>query len=364
MKSRVLVLGPALAGLGLLALALLAGAGSASRGGDAALAAAAAAPAPDGRPAIVGAARAGETLTASNGTWSGTAPINYAYQWQACDAKGAACADIDGATNNTLKLADAQVGKTVGVAVTATNADGSATAYSDLAGPVAPAGSVPAYTTQPAISGAAKQGEKLTVSNGVWSGTTPMTFAYQWQRCDAAGKNCDTISDATSSTYTLAAADVGHTVLAAVKATNSLGTQTGFTKPTGVVEPTIAPGATVAVSSVSLPNRLVVSGVAFDPTVVHRSTTRFTARFRVSDSNGHPVSGALVYAIGLPYGRVSAGREVQTDANGFASIDFSPTVRFSARRGYVVFFVRARKPGENLLGGVSTRRLVQVTTAA
>jgi hypothetical protein len=76
------------------------------------------------------------------------------------------------------------------------------------------------------------------------------------------------------------------------------------------------------------------------------------------------VTGALVYAIALPYGRVANAPEVQTDPNGYATINLHRAARFSVRRGYIVFFVRARKPGGDLLGGVSTRRLVQVTTRA
>jgi hypothetical protein len=217
---------------------------------------------------------------------------------------------------------------------------------------------------QPTISGTPKVGQTLTLSNGTWNGATPMTFTYVWDRCDSSGKNCDVIAGATTLTYTLTAADAGHVILAGVVAKNAYGTQTGFTQPTAVVTATVAAGATVDVSTVSLPDRLVVSGVSFEPRRVAPQTPLFEARFRVTDSNGHPVSGALVYAIALPYGRVSKAPEAQTDANGYATLSFRPLHRFSARRGYVVFFVRARKPGDNLLAGVSTRRLVQVTTGS
>lgn len=463
LRRRKLVLGSALASAGLLGATLLAGGGSLVRGGDAAAAAVAAGPANTARPVVSGTAREGETLTVTTGSWSGSGSIAYTYRWQRCNGSGASCADIAGANGSTFALAGGDVGKTIGVAVTATDANGSSTAYSDLAGPVAPKGSTPAYTTQPTISGTAKQGETLTVANGTWSGSTPITFGYEWLRCDSAGKNCDVIAGATAATYKLAAADVGHTIIAGVqaknslgtqtgmtaatgvvagttsapayttqpsisgtakegqtltvvtgtwtgtapitfgyqwlrcdaagkscnaiggasaqtyklaaadvghtivvgvKATNAAGTQTGFTAPTAAVASSVAPGAAVDVSTVKLPDRLTITGVSFEPRVLRPGTTQFTGRFRVTESSGHPVSGALVYAIALPYGRVANAPEVRTDAQGYATVPFTSKARFSTRRGYVVFFVRARNPGDNLLAGVSTRRLVQVTTGS
>jgi hypothetical protein len=87
----------------------------------------------------------------------------------------------------------------------------------------------------------------------------------------------------------------------------------------------------------------------------------FNATFHVVDTNGHPVTGALVYAVALPYGRIDTPPETPTDASGNATLTFTP-LRKLAPRAHVVFFVRARKQGEDVLAGVSTRRLVQVLT--
>ena len=70
----------------------------------------------------------GSTLTANPGTWNGTAPITFQYVWQICDGNGAACHDIAGATSQTYVLKADDAGNTVRVRVTATNADGSASA--------------------------------------------------------------------------------------------------------------------------------------------------------------------------------------------------------------------------------------------
>jgi lysophospholipase L1-like esterase len=88
------------------------------------------APANTAPPAISGVPQEGRNLSASTGSWSGP-PTSYAYQWQRCDGAGAACADIDGATDSSYQVAGEDVGLTLRVAVTATNADGSATATSD-----------------------------------------------------------------------------------------------------------------------------------------------------------------------------------------------------------------------------------------
>jgi predicted secreted protein len=82
----------------------------------------AAAPVNSVKPAISGVGQVGQTLTAFAGQWSG-APT-FTYQWK---NEGVA---IGGATNRTYVLAAGDVGDTISIAVTATNAAGSATADS------------------------------------------------------------------------------------------------------------------------------------------------------------------------------------------------------------------------------------------
>ncbi len=104
----------------------------------------------------------------------------------------------------------------------------------------------------------------------------------------------------------------------------------------------------------------MIDRVSFSPNVIVSRTAPVTARFHVSDAKGLSVQGALVYALGLPYGWTFNAPEQPTDATGWATITLQPTRAMPLRRGDLVLFVRARKPGENLLAGVSTRRLVQV----
>ena len=93
------------------------------------IAAAPGAPANTAPPSLAGTAAVGQTLTASAGTWTGN-PSAFAYAWQRCGASGDPCVVITGATASTYVLTSADAGSTVRVAVTATNALGSATAVS------------------------------------------------------------------------------------------------------------------------------------------------------------------------------------------------------------------------------------------
>jgi calcineurin-like phosphoesterase family protein len=94
-------------------------------------------------PTITGLPIEGELVAAETGSWSGTPPISYAYQWRRCDVAGAACVDIAGETGASYLLASDDVARTVRVTVTATNGAGSAAASSAAHGPIAPAGSDP-----------------------------------------------------------------------------------------------------------------------------------------------------------------------------------------------------------------------------
>ena len=79
-----------------------------------------------GRPSPARPRRA-QSLSATVGTWTGTTPFTYTYQWQRCNASGASCANIAGATSASYIAATVDVGSTIAVVVTARNASGSAT---------------------------------------------------------------------------------------------------------------------------------------------------------------------------------------------------------------------------------------------
>jgi hypothetical protein len=189
-----------------------------------------------GAPSVGGTAADGTTLTADPGSWNGTGPLTYTYQWERCDASGANCHDINGATQSSYTPGAADIGSTIRVVVTASNDAGSSTPVTSAATAVT-VPSPPASTTVPALPGTATKGQALTANTGSWSGTGPMTYAYQWQRCDASGANCHDIAGATNSTYTPGADDVGSTVRVVVTATNVAGTNSVASAPTSVAAP-------------------------------------------------------------------------------------------------------------------------------
>lgn len=76
-------------------------------------------------PVVGGTAVVGDTLTTSDGVWTGPTPIRFEYQWQACDAAGAACTDLAGERQSFIELRPAHLGKRLRMVVTATNRDGS-----------------------------------------------------------------------------------------------------------------------------------------------------------------------------------------------------------------------------------------------
>ncbi|HEY3357893.1 MAG TPA: hypothetical protein VGQ83_31870, partial [Polyangia bacterium] len=99
-------------------------------------------------PEAIGLAVQDRTLGADPGTWTGR-PSEYAYQWQRCDATGAACAPIPGATGAKYGLfAAADIGATLRVSVTARNGAGSGTAISPPSAVVQRASSAPWVTSR------------------------------------------------------------------------------------------------------------------------------------------------------------------------------------------------------------------------
>ena len=165
-------------------------------------------------PAVTGTLKVGQQLTGTTGVWTGTAPIAYAFQWYRCDAAGAHCSSVHGATKPTYRVARADAGKTLGLAVTATDATAKTPAYASLVGPVAASAATLASTAQPKV---AIQGQTLTADAGAWT-ATPASTTYQWERCNANGRICAVIPAATSASYTSTSADSGHVLVALVTA--------------------------------------------------------------------------------------------------------------------------------------------------
>jgi len=83
----------------------------------------------------------------------------------------------------------------------------------------------PQNTKEPVIASQylVKVGSNLQGNKGTWSGDEPITYTYQWLRCNADAENCKAIGGATQASYTITQADVGYTLRFRVTAKNSDG---------------------------------------------------------------------------------------------------------------------------------------------
>lgn len=255
------------------------------------------APANKTLPTIQGTPQDGQTLTANPGTWRGTRPMDYAYRWLRCDAGGANCAAI--ATGSSYVAVAADVGSTLRVDVTATNSAGSATARSPVVRPAAappanpaaptvqPAAGPPANTAPPTIQGTPEKGQTLNTNPGTWAGTPPITYAYQWLRCNSGGNSCVVITGATSAMYAATSGDVGSTLRVDVTATNAGGHATATSNATLVVQ--VSSSVTVALWHMNEPagSTTMMDSVGTD------DGTLFHVTAGLAGSSGNP--GDLAY---------------------------------------------------------------------
>src|SRR3990170_21230 len=111
-------------------------------------------------PSVTGFAVQGETLGSDPGEWTGTPTLTYEHQWLRCDAGApvADCSPVGEATASTYFLGAEDVGHTLRVAVTASNAGGSAAA-SSVESPIVVVPSAPESTELPTIAGVPEEGE-------------------------------------------------------------------------------------------------------------------------------------------------------------------------------------------------------------
>jgi len=285
-------------------------------------------------PSISGTAREGQTLTASNGTWLNT-PTSFSYQWQRCNIDGTGCADISGATSQTYAVVTADVDHRVRVQVTATNADGHASARSDPT-EVVSATAGPTDSTKPTITGTAALGDELTAHPGSWTGGA-VSYAYQWLRC-VSDLNCTTVTGATGTTYGVRSADVGMHLRVVVRASTSAGAHGWATSdPTATVTGTTTVTTTTSSTTTVVQTTTVPGHKA--PTIAFLSLKRSGARVFIrvkvcSDGPGHlTIIERDNKARALSYTRKF---RVTVASCGTFAFHWTPAARFRTHGRYVV----------------------------
>jgi hypothetical protein len=348
-------------------------------------------------PSLSGTFAVGRLVVASPGTWAGATPLSYAYQWVRCGSDGGLsdgsnCTFISGATSSTYLLTVDDIGGRLRIRVTVSNSLGVQTVASNASPAVTatssttPAAQAPVNSVLPSVFGSTTVGGTLTASVGLWTGTAPLLYSYQWLRCgtdggQANGAGCSAIAAATGTQYVPVTADLGQRLRVQVTVRNGFGTTTatsnattqiqaaGTTTPPPPPTETLPPGAvklpngtySIPVTSVSPPQRLVASSFTFTPSPVRSRTRPIVLRVRVVDTRGYAVRDALVFARSTPLVTTSPG-EVRSGRDGWATVRLTPRRTFPLDGNSVQFWIRVRKATDPILAGVSNRRLVQVAT--
>ncbi len=199
------------------------------------------APANTVAPVVSGSTGLGDVLSSTQGTWTGS-NISYSYQWQRNTV------DISGATASSYMIVQADDNASIRCVVTATNSGGAISANSNAVS--VDDFTVPSITGVPTISGTEEVGQVLTATAASVSGNPTPSRTWQWERSGAP------ISGATSSTYTLVAADEGETLTVVQTETNALGVDSAESAATG----TIAAASSAVNPSVSADNYTAPTG--------------------------------------------------------------------------------------------------------
>ncbi len=332
---------------------------------------------------ISGSAVVGGSLTAHNGTWlygdgsSCQSDCVYTYQWQRCTPDQSTCNDIGGSTGRFYTVQGADAGSRLRAMETVTkydcNAHGvdcryvSKSAPSMMTGvvpgsapttPTSPAAPptpavpkpqaplAPAVTAAPTISGLPMVEQTLTATLGTWSGSQPLTIGLEWLRCDAQGENCQGLG-ITANRYTVGTVDIAKTIRVKITAANLAGARVALSDATAVVS-ALKPSdqnPAIAAAKVTAPHKLVIDQF--------RAPARFTGRamrvtFRVTDSRGFLVEGALITATTLPAKAFTPPAEFKTNADGLVTLEFKRGAKLKAAIKVVTVVVIARRPGDKL----------------
>jgi hypothetical protein len=126
--------------------------------------------------------------------------------------------------------------------------------------------------------------------------------------------------------------------------------------------PTNKSAKTAPIADLSPPARLQIVAFEVLSGPINEQTDTFTLKVRVGSTCSVNIKGASVYVTAVPYNQFSIPAEELTGDEGTATLVFRRDANFPAsdQQQQLTLFIRATKPGEDPLAGVSTRRLVAV----
>jgi len=119
---------------------------------------------------------------------------------------------------------------------------------------------------------------------------------------------------------------------------------------------------TAPIADLAPPARTQIADFDVLSGAVNNQTNTFTLKVRIGSTCGVNIKGASVYVTAVPYNQFSIPEEELTGDEGTAILVFHRDANFPAsdQQSQLTLFIRATKPGEDPLAGVSTRRLVAV----
>lgn len=250
-------------------------------------------------PVIEGEVTVDAQLKGGNGSWEGTTPLGFAWQWLRCDAEGEECEPIPGAIEADRSVKELDLGSTLRLKVTASNKAGSASEVSTATAMVTEP-EPPANTVLPSIEGKLSVGETLTAQVGTWS-HHPWAFDYKWELCDAEGENCDDLEAEADGKLLLPSEAEGGRIRAEVTARNRGGEDSAETALSAIV------GAMVAPTNSATP----WVGFAEETKVVHAQVGEW--------AGGRPMSFAYQWFL------CNSGGEECTEIPGATDAAYTPT---------------------------------------
>jgi hypothetical protein len=119
--------------------------------------------------------------------------------------------------------------------------------------------------------------------------------------------------------------------------------------------------SSIPAGSVISPQRLVISQVRFSPVAIHTRGQQLQAAFRVQDTRGYLVRGALVAVQSVPADRLRAVAARLTQVDGIVRFQLRTTPLLPLKRGTrLTIAVRAYVPGMPRGGETSALKLVSV----